>query len=56
MDPYAQAHRIPVEQVKPPEERGRYVHPELYGQPSTLGMAPVEELRARLRDQGASGQ
>jgi hypothetical protein len=32
-DPWAEAHRIPVEEVKPPEEQGTYLHPELYGQP-----------------------
>lgn len=31
-DLYAQAHRIPVEQVKPPREVGRFLHPELYRQ------------------------
>ncbi|MCW5934887.1 MAG: hypothetical protein KIT45_11440 [Fimbriimonadia bacterium] len=32
-DPYAEQYRIPVEQDKPANERGRYLHPELYGQP-----------------------
>jgi hypothetical protein len=32
-DPWAEAHRIPVEEVKPPEEQGTYLHPEVYGQP-----------------------
>jgi hypothetical protein len=30
-DAYANAHRIPVEEVKPPQEQGRYLHPELFG-------------------------
>ena len=30
-DPYANAYRIPVEEVKPPQEQGRYLHPELFG-------------------------
>jgi hypothetical protein len=34
-DPYADQHRIPVEQAKPDGERGLYLHPELYGQPET---------------------
>ncbi|MGQ9495589.1 MAG: hypothetical protein ACUVRY_04930 [Thermoanaerobaculaceae bacterium] len=34
-DPWANAHRIPVEEEKPPEERGYYLHPELYGQPKS---------------------
>jgi hypothetical protein len=31
-DPWANAHRIPVEEDKPETTRGRYVHPELYQQ------------------------
>jgi hypothetical protein len=30
-DAYANAHRIPVEEAKPPQEQGRYLHPELFG-------------------------
>ena len=30
-DQWAQAYRNPVEREKPPEERGLYLHPELYG-------------------------
>jgi hypothetical protein len=32
-DAWANAHRIPVEEEKPTQERGYYLHPELYGQP-----------------------
>jgi hypothetical protein len=32
-DPYAEAHRIKVEEDKPSDERGYYLHPEDYGQP-----------------------
>ena len=35
-DPYANAHPISVEKDKPPEERGYYSHPELYGQPAQI--------------------
>ncbi len=34
-DPYAAAHRTPVEAVKPAHERGSYLHPEVYSQPAT---------------------
>jgi hypothetical protein len=34
-DAYANANRIPVEEVKPPAEQGFYLHPELYGQPDS---------------------
>ena len=30
-DAYAKAHRIKVEEDKPAQERGRYLHPELFG-------------------------
>lgn len=37
-DAYANAHRIPIEQDKPAEERGTYIHPELYGKPASQGL------------------
>jgi hypothetical protein len=30
-DPYAVAHRTPIEEPKPVSEQGHYLHPELYG-------------------------
>jgi len=30
-DAYANAHRIPTEEEKPPYEQGHYLHPELFG-------------------------
>jgi trimeric autotransporter adhesin len=30
-DAYANAYRIPTEEVKPPQEQGQYLHPELFG-------------------------
>jgi hypothetical protein len=38
-DPYANAHRSPVEEMKPEQERGFYQDPEIYGQPREKGMA-----------------
>jgi trimeric autotransporter adhesin len=32
-DAWANAHRIPVEQLKSEKERGLYLHPELFGAP-----------------------
>jgi len=43
-DPYANAHRIPVEEWKPASERGTYLYPELYGQPAELGLDYQREL------------
>jgi hypothetical protein len=37
-DAYAEAHRIPVEEEKPPEEQGTYLHPEEQGMPETSGL------------------
>ena len=45
-DPYADAHRIPVEETKPPDERGKYLYPELYGQPESRGIAYDARLKA----------
>src|SRR5262249_19081734 len=33
-DAWANAHRIPVEELKPDKERGLYLHPELFGAPA----------------------
>lgn len=37
-DPYAEAHRIPVEEDKPADARGRYVYPEGYGRSQALSI------------------
>ncbi|GBC79420.1 hypothetical protein HRbin09_00639 [bacterium HR09] len=37
-DPWAEAHRIPVEEVKPPEEQGTYLNPKEWGQPEEKGL------------------
>jgi hypothetical protein len=37
-DAYAEAHRIQVEEDKPAEERGTYLHPVEHGQAETLGL------------------
>ena len=36
--PYADALRIQVEVDKPPDERGTYLFPELYGQPPEMAL------------------
>jgi hypothetical protein len=38
-DAYAEAHRIPVEADKPASERGKYLHPDLFGQPASRSVA-----------------
>jgi hypothetical protein len=37
-DPYAEAHRIVVEEAKPKADRGLYLNPELFGQPKEKGL------------------
>jgi hypothetical protein len=37
-DRWVQEYGYQTEQPKPPEHRGRYLHPELYGQPKELGI------------------
>lgn len=46
-DPYAEAHRIPVEEIKPEAQRGSYVHPELYGLPQERGLTPRRPIDDR---------
>ncbi len=38
-DAWANAHRIPTEEVKPPIEQGHYLHPELFGAPPEMSIA-----------------
>ena len=38
-DAWANAHRIPVEVMKPEQERGLYLHPELFGAPAEKSIA-----------------
>ena len=55
-DAWANAHRIPVEEQKDAQERGHYIHPELYGAPEEAGiqwalhpetMKRVKEMREK---------
>jgi hypothetical protein len=38
-DPWANAHRIQVEEDKPAKEQGYYIYPDLYGQPEEKGIS-----------------
>jgi hypothetical protein len=40
-DAYAQANRIVPEVDKPANERGKYLHPALFGQPQSKSVAPA---------------
>jgi hypothetical protein len=45
-DAYAEAHRIPVEEAKPAEERGTYLHPQAFGQPAEKGVNHAQRSAA----------
>jgi hypothetical protein len=38
-DPWANAHRVQIEEEKPDKKRGYYLHPDLYGQPEENGIS-----------------
>ncbi len=46
-DVWADAHRIPVEEDKPDDERGTYLAPELWGQPEEKGLIWLQEAGIR---------
>jgi hypothetical protein len=47
-DAFANAHRIPVEEEKPPIESGKYLHPQEHGMPETVGIGYEDNLKKRL--------
>jgi len=49
-DNFANAHRIPVEEEKPKDERGYYLHPTENGQPKEMGIFYGEGSTPRRRD------
>ncbi|MGB6650497.1 MAG: hypothetical protein WBG01_18385 [Bacteroidota bacterium] len=50
-DPYAAQHRVRVEVEKPMGERGKYLHPDVYGLPASMGIRSLwEEKAARLTE------
>jgi hypothetical protein len=44
-DPYAVHHRVLVEEDKPEQERGRYLHPTEHGLPDSLAIRRARDLR-----------
>jgi hypothetical protein len=53
-DAWANAHRIPVEQLKPEGERGLYLHPELFGAAAEKGITARRHPEMRRRQQQSS--
>jgi hypothetical protein len=47
-DPWANAHRVQVEEDKPANERGYYMYPDLYGQPAEKELFPEQEKQELL--------
>ena len=41
-DAYANAHRVPVTEEKPPAEQGHYLHPDVYGRPKSGQSATLQ--------------
>jgi hypothetical protein len=48
-DPYANLHRIPVEEGKPERDRGQYLHPDAYGRPMDEGIGVIKQPDAGKR-------
>jgi hypothetical protein len=46
-DHFAEANRIPVEEGKPDDERGKYLHPEAWGQPEDAGIDHAARTQRR---------
>lgn len=53
-DPYANAHRIKVEEPKPSEEVGYYLHPEVYGQPREKSVQSAQGQGRRSQPEEAA--
>jgi hypothetical protein len=44
-DKYADAHRIPLEEVKRPADQGYYLHPDAFGQPASRRLSKHRQAR-----------
>jgi hypothetical protein len=49
-DPVAEAGRIEAEQLKPAQERGKYLNPEAYGQPESMGVGYVDRGKMERKE------
>lgn len=54
-DTWAEANQRPNEQDKPDEERGTFIHAEIYGEPSERGLSPHRYPDVPLRNRSRSG-
>lgn len=57
-DPWANAHRVQVEEDKPAKQRGYYIFPELYGHPVENGISrllfPEEKQELLINEKKAN--
>jgi hypothetical protein len=49
-DQFAEKYRIPVEENKSPEERGYYLHPEVFGQPANMSIEAAQEAKMQREE------
>jgi hypothetical protein len=47
-DPWANAYRVQIEEDKPDKEQGRYIYPDLYGQPADKGISSLHLPAAKV--------
>jgi len=52
-DRYAEEHRIQVEELKSPQDAGKYLHPKLYGAPKTQAVGYMEERPMQIGDRAS---
>ena len=48
-DAYAQQYPVKIEKEKLGPERGKYLHPELYGLPKSMGMESIKSVEAKIK-------
>jgi hypothetical protein len=46
-DPYAEMHRIPIEELKPLDQRGKFLHPDVYRMPESQGINYARDRMSR---------
>jgi trimeric autotransporter adhesin len=54
-DAWANAHRIPTEEVKPANEQGKYLHPELFGAGPQQAVGAVTDAKRQMKSVAAPG-
>jgi hypothetical protein len=52
-DAYAEKNRVKVEEDKAPEDRGKYLYPEVYGMPASMGIGIVDPALFQAKPQAS---